>query len=64
VATSLAAREGVDRGFLGGSLLSHAGAVGGADNDCHITGADGRMADPGIASACLDGACDSRLEGG
>jgi hypothetical protein len=25
-------------------------------SDCHITGVDGRMADPGIASACLDGA--------
>jgi hypothetical protein len=48
--------EGVDRGFLGGGLLCHTGAVGGADCDCHITGADGRMADPGIASACLDGA--------
>jgi hypothetical protein len=48
--------EGVDHGFLGGGLLCHAGAVGGADSDCHITDADGRMADLGIASACLDGA--------
>jgi hypothetical protein len=54
-ATSPVARGGVDREFLGGGLLCHTGAVGGADGGCHITGVDGRMADPGIASAGLDG---------
>lgn len=45
----------MDRKFLGGGLLCHTGAVGGADGGCHITGVDGRMADLGIASADLDG---------
>jgi predicted ABC-type sugar transport system permease subunit len=45
----------VDCEFLGGGLLCHTGAVGGADGGCHITGVDGRMADPRIASAGLDG---------
>jgi hypothetical protein len=47
--------EGVDRGFLGDGLLCHASPVGGADGGCHIISADGRMTDPGIASAGLDG---------